>query len=177
MLYRNILPMLLPLAFLGGCSSYGGTPASAYLNFWDRMAVRFPWLSDRHLCLDRIENGVAYRLPDDKCYKFKPPERIEGIWVDEFEAQYLLSDADYRARNMYSLKRESWLEVPWRLRPEPRGSGKSRAFRVTLIGRRTLYDGTYRSRNRLGELILMDRFEKIEPIEWLEPAPLELRSR
>jgi hypothetical protein len=160
--------MLLPLALLGGCSSYERTPASAYLNFWDRMAVRFPWISNRHLCLDRIEDGVVRSLPDDQCYKFKPPERIEGIWVDAFEAQYLLTEAEYRAGEMYYLKRDSWLEVPWRLRPEPRDAGKPRAFRVTFVGRRTLYDGTYRSRNSLNELILMDRFEKIEPLPWVK---------
>lgn len=185
---------LLALLLLAGCSgSAARDNPSAYRNAWDRFRVQFglePFLG--YACTqeetERDGTRVIASLPYDQCYRFNASERIEGIWIDEFEGQELLTPGEY-ARYLRGEDRDAvtWLEMeavrrkwaPAVKRGDPEAlrlwsvHGKSaegawqltgKAYRIRFVGRRASYPGSYGHLGVSRHLVLVDKLEALTPL-------------
>ncbi len=174
--------LLVTLLILTACSpGRRHTPGAAYRDPANRVLV--------DLGLDGVFGPPAcYRkegfgkssilgfIGDDQCYRFKAPERIEGIWHDEFEGSLLLTPEE-RAKGVWiEGQRRRWLD--WKIHA-PGEACRWREgcdYRIVFIGRRTLVDGAYGHLGGSQELVLLDRLISIEPWPLAKPGPEGLRT-
>ncbi|MDO9490499.1 MAG: hypothetical protein Q7J32_19180 [Sphingomonadaceae bacterium] len=88
------------------------------------------------------EDGVIIerRLPTDQCYKMLPPQRMRGVWIDEFEGSRFYPDRTAAPRGDED-RPMIWLDVGRVELPHgyTRGRPDGRAVLVDFIGRRTRY--------------------------------------
>ena len=70
---------------VGGCAN-DDTPPSAYKNPLDQVTVA---LGIGSWTCYRKEDGAYAFVGYDQCYRFKEPQRMRGVWIDEFEAPAL----------------------------------------------------------------------------------------
>lgn len=165
--------LLTPVLILAGCSSERhGTSPERYLSSWDRFVARSGLEGVLGYPCARKETDdhgtVLTRIPDDQCYRFNAPERVEGVWIDEFEGQRLLSQAQFDAGIRRVEGDETWLEVEWAdypPRPENDVEGAPRTFRIVFIGRRSTYPGAYGHLGGSRHLVLVDRIISLEEIK------------
>jgi hypothetical protein len=163
--------LLASLLILSGCSLSSRDPApESYRSAWDRFVVgwRLEGIFGYACTREEIHSGVKVlaAIPSEQCYRFNPPERIEGVWIDEFEGVRLLTNAQYDAGIRYIEDDSTWLEVkPADQRP---GTGPPdytpRVFRIVFIGRRSTYPGEYGHFGMSRHLVLLDRMISIEEI-------------
>src|SRR5690242_7920792 len=82
---------VLAMLSLSGCSDYNGTPVAAYRRWQDRLvaSTHIPFFGLKPVCSTRwigTKNVGAYEmLPLDQCFKFNAPQRMKGLWRNDFE--------------------------------------------------------------------------------------------
>ena len=92
--------ILTALMSLAACSSPFANPPSVYARFSDRAnaTLGLGWLLG-YPCEVRSKTpeGIATSesLPDDQCYRFDAPERIEGVWENAFEGSAFYTASEY----------------------------------------------------------------------------------
>ena len=115
---------------------------------------------------------VAYgMIPLDQCYKFDRPQRMRGLWRNEFEGSQFCTEPAKECSWPEIDKRSQpvvWLDLakplPAELRPA-RGGG---LYAVDFIGRRTSYRGAYGHFGMSDYAVLVDRMISMKE---LEPPP------
>lgn len=126
--------LVAPLILLNGCGDAG-----TYAHWGDRLSAATGGLFGQP-----CSRGETDRLPDDQCYRMTPPERMRGIWIDEFEGSRFLPGLT-AAPATDPPGPHIWLEMdahPVPALPEER-RGQGRVVLLDFIGRRTLYPGNY----------------------------------
>jgi len=122
------------LLLLCGCGDAG-----TYAHWEDRLGAATGGLFGQP-CL----RGETDRLPDDQCYRMAPPERMRGIWIDEFEGSRFLPGLT-AAPAADPAGPRIWLDMD--AHPVPALPAERRrpggVYLVDFIGRRTLYPGHY----------------------------------
>lgn len=143
------------------------TPAEGYRNWWDRtrVALRLEDVLGYPCTRDvRSSNGetVVESLPSEQCYRFNPPERIDGVWVNDFEGSALLTQEEYAAGRFPN--NQTWIDIGERAPRALRAYPMQTVYRVSFIGRRATHVGMYGHFGMSRNLVLMDRIISIRPI-------------
>lgn len=158
------------MLILTGCSTQSNDPSpQRYRSGWNRFAAQLGVEGVFGACMKKGTykgHETLESIPDEQCYRFNPPERIEGVWIDEFEGVRLLTTAQYDAGIRDVEDDSTWLDVkPADQRP---GTGPPdytpRVFRIVFIGRRSTYPGEYGHGGMSRHLVLLDRMISIEEI-------------
>lgn len=162
--------LLLLIGFaLAACSPRGwrDTPAEGYRNWWDRTRVALGlegilgYACTRSV-RDKGGETVVESLPPDQCYRFNPPERIEGVWLNEFEGSVLLTQKEYASGQIPD--DHAWVEISEQAPQASREYPMQTAYQVTFIGRRASRAGMYGHLGMSRNLVLVDRMLSIQPI-------------
>lgn len=168
--------VLLSLLICAGCrrSDVRETPAQAYLNWKDKFAVAtgLP-LFGYHPCAHWVEykmGGYYESVPEDRCVKFDPPRRFQGLWRNDFEGTQFCP-APARECSYVSTERRKqpliWLDFSFRL-PDPAEGPFGGLYSVDFIGRTSAYGGAYGHFGMFDEQVIVDRLISIQE---LEPPP------
>jgi hypothetical protein len=163
---RRTLVCLIIVGILGGCRQHG-TPAAAYRNWGDRLAVA---AGLRELGLvwpcqvkEKQTKLVATygRKPLDQCFRMDPPRRWHGVWEDHFEGQIFCPNAVKQCPNG---GQRIWLDYASERRPavlQRRGGG---TYAVEFIGRRTAVKGRYGHMGGSDYELIVDRMLAIKQL-------------
>jgi hypothetical protein len=172
---RNLL--VATVLLLTACSPRPGAPdPESYQRIRDRMIVRFhlePLAGYPCSYPTKVEGiTVMATLDDDQCYRFNPPERIDGIWINEFENSALLTPTQFAKFNTPEGTIDGWLDIrtalPSRLRDSHgRYDGN---FHIVFIGRRSAYPGHFGHMGMAPNLVLVDKLISIERLPESKPT-------
>jgi hypothetical protein len=165
---------LLILLLVAACSD-GGPPASTYRHMEDRLwaASGLGAIFDHQPCWRTIK-GVPENLPVADCYRMLPPQRMRGVWLNEFEGSKFFPG--YSTDPGPSLRSTLWLEVDrpaisritgrnfnWRSKgPQPK------LVLLDFIGRRTAISGPYGHMGMSDHYVVVDRILSAQVLD--EPA-------
>lgn len=177
---RSPLAALLIATLCAGCGDRRETPAKAYVHWKDRIVVaaHIPIFGLRPPCTTRWIGdknvGGWERLPVDKCIKFDAPQRMRGLWRNEFEGSEFCVEPAQKCSDIDANKRSRplvWLDFakPGPDSPRPRQYGG--LYTVDFIGRRTAYRGAYGQMGGFDEMVLVDRMISMKQIEAPPPRP------
>ncbi len=147
-MYRTIVVAVLALA-LSGCSD-GGPPTRAYQHFQDRAwsSLGLSGLFGHSPCF-RTRNGVPDRLADRECYRFLPPQRMRGVWLNDFEGQFFLPNhigpppQVVGTRFRMAMDRAQLSRIAGTDFENGDPQNQPKAVWVDFIGRRTQFPGGY----------------------------------
>ena len=135
-----------------------GSPASAYRNWCDQLAVGFG-LRDLGLvwpCTKRSKaDGVTVfeRIPTDQCYKMDPPRKWTGLWRNSFEgSQFCPAPASNCSFGRPGPR--IWLDSERASKKEP----DEGLYAVEFVGRRTSVKGHYGHMGASDYELVADRF-------------------
>lgn len=145
-------------------------PARAYLGwknqFW--VALGFQYLS--HPCLRTVqtEHGTfASNPPTDRCFRMSPPQRMKGVWIDDFESSRFFVGANDASEAEVGLG-GIWLDLGTHRIPglsrEATVAGL-RAFEIEFVGRQTLVAGKYGHMGTSDHEVVVDRLISVRPID------------
>lgn len=154
---KRLIVYVLVIAVLGGCQDRG-SPASAYRNWNDRLAVAagfrdlgLVWPCTRKEQTDGVK--VQERTATDQCYKMDAPRRRTGLWRNEFEgSRFCPAPATECAFDTPG--DVIWLDPERVSKKEP----DEALYRVEFIGRRTAVKGHYGHMGGSDYEIIVDRF-------------------
>ena len=158
------------LLMLGGCGP-DATPLIAYRDPLDALRSLSPFGPPP--CVVRDASGMLASLPVDRCMWMRKPERLKGIWLDEFEGSRFFEGATTAAQAIRQVCGRprgrgpwgEWLEEGrWPSPPLEPGEGRARLIRLEFVGRRTAYPGSYGHFGGSRSLVLADRLSKAEVI-------------
>lgn len=167
---RRLLSLLLLLG-LCACSDRSSL-AAPYKNPWDRAAIQLGyagWVYQPCFRKEQTPYGdVQAFIGSKECFRFNPPERMRGIWLDEGEDAEFLPDATVSpVVRTYSPDATS-LEFT---RPEPLLTGGHQAYALEFVGRRATYPGHYGHMGMSRHLIIVDEVVSAKPV----PPPERLQ--
>jgi hypothetical protein len=116
--------------------------------------------------VDRCFGGDLKRgryVGDTVCWPFAKTQRMEGVWQVELESSTFIPKQDGGS----STPRVVWLEVrrPAAYAAASLQGDTSRAFAVTLLGRRSLCPGIFGHAGVWSDEILVDRFISVRKID------------
>ncbi|WP_162888129.1 hypothetical protein [Sphingomonas mesophila] len=149
---------------LAGCNERRDTPPEAYAHLGDRLRARlhahdFGFLGP---CAYRLSESVIGHIPAQECYRFAPPQRFSGVWVNEYEGSRFCSGAKVDCPYGTS---QTWLEwngpLPAIFERDPE---RPDAYGLEFIGRRTLVAGAYGHMGGSRHYVLVDRLIRVEPV-------------
>jgi hypothetical protein len=107
------------------------------------------------------------------CFPFSEPQHLNGIWVTDLEGSTFFEDAKAFESSMLFEGRDTWL-TPDAERPETTRSMQgeaTRAYRVELIGRRSLCPGYYGHLGVYRHEVRVERFMVLRPVPALIKGP------
>lgn len=158
---RKRAAMVLSTMLLAGCRDYG-SPAGAYRNWGDRLAVAtglramglvWPCKHKKH---DQDIGDFYEGTPLDECYKMDQPRRWRGVWRNEFEGSRFCP-APAKKCSMSSPGEMIWLDVS--------KSPDQTLYEVDFIGRRTAVKGRYGHMGGFDHELIVDRMISMRQIE------------
>jgi len=170
---------LIVCLLLGGCQRGVVPPdmlpsARAYINFKDQVAAQMlrwgiPW---RFPCTKSVadKNGGYYEsLPDDQCFKFSGPMRMQGLWRNDFEGSLFCSApatqcTEPRSTSKIPRPHFVWLQMRHHLK-ELEDIAPGGLYAVDFIGRRSEYRGMYGHLGMADEEVIVDRLISIRELE------------
>ena len=124
--------------------------AASYKNPWDRVVVQLGFGFGYEPCYRKEETtygDVLEFIGNEACFRFDPPERMRGVWLDEFEGSEFLPNATEAPANRPTGAGHSrnaiWLDFT---RHEPLLADRHdarRAFAIEFVGRRATFPGRY----------------------------------
>ena len=166
---RTLLSTLLLLS-LGACSDRSAI-AAPYKDPWDRVVVQVGFGFGYEPCYRKEETpygDVLGFIGNEECYRFGPPVRMRGIWLDEFEGSEFLPNAteapaDWPAGGGHS-RDAIWLDFT---RPEPLLTdphGERRALAIEFVGRRAAYPGRYGHMGGSPHLVIVKKLLSATPV-------------
>jgi len=165
MMKRALLSAFLLLGVCG-CSDRSSI-AAPYKSPWDRFIVQLGFGFGYTPCYRNEKSPYGDALAfvgNEQCFRFNPPERMHGVWLDEFEGSEFLPDAKSApAQSRYS-PNAIWLDFT---RHEPlltRGNGEPRAFAIEFVGRRATYPGSYGHMGGTRHLVIVNRLLSAKPL-------------
>jgi hypothetical protein len=157
--------MLLVLIGLVGCSDRSSL-AAPYKSAWDRTAI--------HLGLAGLVYQPCYRkertaygdvlafVGYEECFRFNPPERMRGVWLNRGEdEEFLPYMTTSPAGCLQSLDDSVSLAFT---RNEPLLNGDAEAYSVEFVGRRATYPGRYGHLGMSDCVILVDQLFSATPV-------------
>lgn len=162
---RVLLAMLL-LTSICACSDRSSIAAS-YKSPLDRAVVQLGFGFGYKPCYRKEETpygDVFGFIGDEECYRFDPPVRMRGIWLDEFEGSEFLPGATEAPAEWHYSHEAIWLGFA---RPEPllaRENGEPRAFAVEFIGRRATYPGRYGHMGGSRHMVIVKKLLSATPV-------------
>lgn len=167
----RVLLTLLLLLGLCACSDRSSL-AAPYKNPWDRIAIQIGYAGWVYTPCYRKESDaygdVQVFIGSQKCFHFNPPERMRGIWLDEFEGSAFLPDVTASPVVWHYSPDAIWLEFT---QPEPLLADGQKAYAVEFVGRRATYPGHYGHLGMSRHLILVDELLSASPVPPPETRP------
>ncbi len=166
---KRALVSTLLLLSICACSERSSVAAS-YKNPWDRFVVQLGFGFGYTPCFRREKDAYGEVLVfkgNEECFRFDPPERMRGVWLDEFEGSEFLPNAtEAPAERQYS-RDMIWLDFT---RPEPLLADRSgdRALAIEFVGRRATFPGSYGHLGGSRHLVIVDELLSATP---LPPPP------
>ncbi len=150
----RLLGGLAAIAILAACSDRPAeTPTRAYAHFMDRLRAATGgiagWPRDR---------GEAERLSTEACYRMTPPQRMRGVWIDEFEDSRFLPGAGAASADGRSSPR-IWLDTQSRgiIRLARPREGERHVWLIDFIGVQTEHAGGYGHLNSSDHIVVVQR--------------------
>jgi hypothetical protein len=149
-----------------GCSGGRQTPAAAYRHVGDRLKASAGGIFGLPCTRQSGSDPVIFEhSPDRDCYRFDPPVRMSGIWLNDFEGSEFLPDGStYSDRWTFSsriwLEEDSWGSAL----PKDRDENYGKAYAVTFIGNLSSYQGSYGHMGGSARLLLVDRLISIREV-------------
>lgn len=123
-------------------------PAYAYQGLSKQLWVALGLHHFSHPCSDRMDTEygpVDTWLPTDQCYRMTEPQRMRGLWIDEFEGSRFFPGArDAFGAEIGSVR--IWLDVESNHIPHLfrfNESDEPRALEIEFIGRQTAVAGEH----------------------------------
>ena len=164
----RIFAILLVLLGLGGCSDRSSL-AAPYKSSWDRVAIQVglaflvyqPCYRNERTPYGDVMTFVGY----EECFRFNPPERIRGVWLNRGEDEEFLPHATTSPAGCLQSPEDSVSLAS--TRNEPLLEGDAQAYAVEFIGRRAAYQGHYGHMGMSNCVILVDQLLSATPV----PAP------
>lgn len=160
---RAFLSILLLLG-LCACSDRSSV-AAPYKSPWDRVAIQLGFAGWGYQPCFRKEQtpdgDVQAFIGSKECFRFNPPERMRGIWLDEFEGSEFLPHATASPVVWPYSPDAIWLEFT---RPEPLLTGGQQAYAIEFVGRRATYPGNYGHLGASRHLIIVDELLSAKPV-------------
>lgn len=145
-------------------------PAHAYRGWENQFWVALGFHHFRHPCLQTVQTehgSYGSSLPTDRCFRMSPPQRMKGVWIDEFEgSQFLLNASD--ASQVEVGLGGTWLDVETNRIPglfQEAPVAELRAFEIEFIGRQTLVAGRHGHTGGFDHEVVVDRLISARPID------------
>ena len=141
-------------------------PPRAYVHFNDRLAAQM------------LLWGIRWRMPcahehkDDECFKFSKPERVQGLWRNNFEASQFCATPAVQCRPEDHAT-FVWLEFasPVAGRDETPPGG---LYAIDFVGRHSEYGGLFGGQAGANKEAIVDRMISIKLVE---PPPAGQMTR
>jgi hypothetical protein len=91
------------------------------------------------------DETISVGIPVDECYRMTGPQRMRGVWLDQFEGSRFLPGGPELTKTRLD-QSDIWLDVyrnrvPGLFDPEP--DSELRAMEIEFIGRQTRFPGRY----------------------------------
>ena len=151
---------------LTGCNQrnqFNETPPKAYLDWRDRVIARTGWPMFGRVapCMPRKQDGWV-EIPTARCVQMQPPQRWRGLMYADFEiSRFCPAPATVCG---YGGKRPAiWMSGALR-----HGLG---LYEVELVGRRTVYPGSFGHLSDYDYELVVDRFISTKAIPAEAKAP------
>jgi hypothetical protein len=145
-------------------------PAFAYQGLRNQLWVAaglHHWADPCSRTVQTEQGRFETRLPTEQCFRMSSPERMRGVWIDEFERSRFLSGArDTSAADMGL--GGTWLDVETNRIPglfQDPPTMQLRAFEVEFIGRKTSYGGRYAHLGASDNYVVVDRLISARPLD------------
>lgn len=167
----------LALAACGGDAARGGDERLVTLDPEARHLLPQPKAYVRRKDRDaarRLHSGLAAPAPCadlfaqhviemDRCYRFGPPQRFNGLWAAGFELSRFCAPPAKECSHFAPPGNETWIEGAGKyLAPEDQR--RDGLFAVDFIGRRSMYPGTYGHSNQYEHAIIVERMLSIRRV-------------
>lgn len=153
---------LILLLGLCACSERSSAP---YKNPWDRAAVQLGYAGWFYQPCYRKKTDafgdVYVFIGSEECFRFNPPERMRGVWLDEGE------DAEFLPNAVAAPVVRTWSPDGTALefaRSEPLLSGRQQYWAIEFVGRRATYPGHYGHLGMRRHLIIADEVLSATPV-------------
>ncbi|MGN6818393.1 MAG: hypothetical protein ACTHJR_06940 [Sphingomonas sp.] len=158
------IPVFVGL-LLAGCG-HSGTPAAAYSHAGDRWkAVTFGLFGNPCTRPSKDLPNAEESVPSRDCYRFDPPARMSGIWINGFESSDFLPDGSTLSDSRtypsgISLEEDKWGGTLLKRREDNFG----KAYAITFIGSMSSYSGHFGHLGGSARLVLVDRLISIREV-------------
>ena len=150
------------LLCVSGCSERSSIAAS-YKSPWDRLVVQLGFGFGYTPCFRTHGNFLEF-VGNEQCFRFNQPERMRGVWLDEFEGSAFLPNASVAPAEWRYSPNEIWLDFPEHEPLLKGGTGETRAFAVEFIGRRATYPGSYGHMGGSRHLVIVSKLLSAKPL-------------
>ncbi|MBM3928330.1 MAG: hypothetical protein FJ335_07720 [Sphingomonadales bacterium] len=161
---RALLSTLLLLSVCA-CSDRSSDAAS-YKKPLDRFVVQLGFGFGYAPCYRREKDAfgeVMVFIGSEQCFRFDPPELMQGIWLDEFESSEFFPNATEMPAERPFSRDNIWLDFT---RPEPLLAGRTgdQALAIEFVGRRATFPGSYGHMGMSRHLIVVDELRSATPV-------------
>lgn len=124
---------------------------------------------------DKIEGGghVIASLPTDQCYKMTTPQRIRGLWRNDFEGQaFCAAPASECPAGKWKPNEPgvAWIDFASPL-PGSSETPPGGLYAIDFIGRETAYPGRYGEYGFYNKEVIVDRVLSIAEVKGPPPEP------
>jgi hypothetical protein len=146
-------------------------PPEAYIHFSDQIAQRlFLWGYPLRIpCVKRrTENGfeVYASIPADQCLKFTKPQRMHGLWRNDFEgSQFCPAHSRECSPSASGSREQTWFDQRFSLPPQYKRQPPGGLYEVEFIGRRSQYSGMYGHFGMFNQEVIADRLISLKEIQ------------
>jgi hypothetical protein len=155
-------------AYLAIINLTNDPPAYAYAGAANQIwvATGLDLLSPACLRQEETEFGpVITSIPLDQCFRMTAPQRMKGVWIDEFEASRFVPGA----RDTTNIDVEPfgiWLNIDRDRSAELNDSSTElQAFEIEFIGRQTLYPGHMGHMGVFEHEVIVDQLISARPVD------------
>lgn len=145
--------------------------AAPYKNTWDRFIIQLGFGFGYQPCYrnEKTRYGdVLGFIGNEQCYRFNPPVRMRGIWLDEFEGSEFLPNATKAPAGWPYSRDAIWLDFTRHESLLANGNGERRAFAIEFIGRRATFPGSYGHLGGSRHLVIVDKLLSANPVPVLK---------